>query len=109
MSTYAVFGMTRPKAIDMARKAVDRQLLKSNKHLPESKWSDLVAEKVEIIMASSRCVMLSEKFDAPEFAKDFRKLAQKVESRDLHIKAYCKTGMASLKTGRPIMHWVEHV
>lgn len=99
MSTYAVFGMTMDCAIKIARKNID-------KSVPESKWAETVAKEANEIMESRQCVMLSDKFDAPEFARDFKRLAMKSESRDLHIKAYCKTGERSEKTGRSLMHWI---
>lgn len=106
MSTYAVFGMTRPYAIDIARKVVNRQINNGRQFVPEPKCNQMVDEQADKVMASSKCVMLSEKFDAPRFAKDFKNLATKIESRDLHIKAYCKTGQTEMKTGKPKMHWV---
>lgn len=105
MSTYAVFGMTRPRAVDMARKSVNSLLDKSGKYVPESKWTEMVDEEADKIMKSNRSVMLSEKFDAPQFAEEYRLLARKIESQNLTIKAYCKTGR-NTKTGKPEMHWV---
>ena len=104
MSTYAVFGMTISHAKEMARKAVDRR--NSGKHVPESKWIEMVAAETEEIMKSTRISVLSNKFDAPFFAKQFKDLVAKNESRDLHIKAWCKSG-EQLKSGRDKMHWVS--
>lgn len=105
MSTYAVFGMTRPRAIKAARDALSKR--RNDKFIPELKWEKMVAEQADEIMQSRRCVMLSEKFDAPQFAGEFKAIARKTESRDLHVKAWCKTGERSEKTGRPKMHWVK--
>jgi len=104
MSTYAVFGMTRPRAVAMARKSVDR--LFDGLHVPESKWTKMVDKEANKIMKSSRSVMLSEKFDAPQFAEEFRSLARRIDSRHLTIKAYCKTGEKT-RTGKSKMHWVS--
>jgi len=106
MSTYAVFGMTKPRAIRAARDAMNKK--NPNKmFIPESQWEEMVSEKADEIMKSRRCVMLSEKFDAPQFAKEFNKLAKRIESRDLHIKAWCKAGYRNDKTGKEVMHWVS--
>jgi hypothetical protein len=99
MSTYAVFGMTRPRAVEMARKSI-------SDNVNEMAWNSLVNNKADEIMESRRCVMLSDKFDAPQFAEDYRNLARSIESRDLCIKAQCKTGDFT-KKGRPKMHWVS--
>ena len=66
MSTYAVFGMTRPRAIEMARKRVDQKF-----NGTEADWSERVALEAERIMKSSNRVMLSDKFDAPQFAREY--------------------------------------
>lgn len=89
----------------MARKSVNSLLDTLGEHVPESKWIEMVDEKTDKIMKSSRCVMLSEKFDAPQFAEEYRSLARKIDSRHLMIMAYCKTGQKT-KKGRPKMHWV---
>lgn len=99
MSTYAVFGMTRHHAIDMAKKIANK------KCVPESEWDELVNENANAVMQSRQIVRLSEKFDAPQFALDFRDIAKRSESRDLHIKAYCQADGKTL-TGKPKMHWV---
>ena len=105
MSTYAVFGMTRPQARVIAKRAVDKMIRKKKDCTPESDWLKLVDAEEIRIMESSQTVMLSDKFDAPQFVQDYRNLAARIESRDLHIKAWCKTG-EKLKSGRPKMHWV---
>ena len=102
MSTYAVWGMTRAAAIELAKKIADRQVSNSD----ESKWLKVVTIEASKIMASRKIVMLSEKYDAPNFAYDFKELAGRTESRDLHVKGYCRTGDHSPKTGKPKMHWV---
>jgi len=101
VSTYAVFGMTRPRAREIAKNRVDRKF-----NVTESKWNELVDLETDNIMKSRRSVMLSDKFDAPQFAKEYMELARHIESRDLHIKAQCKTG-AFTKKGRPKFHWVS--
>ncbi len=99
MSTYAVFGMTRPRAIDMARKSVAGCLV-------EAEWDTQVGLKVDEIMGSSRCVMLSDKYDAPQFAREYLELAKRIDSRDLHIKSQTKTGDFT-KKGTPKTTWTR--
>lgn len=107
MSTYAVFGMTRAAAKDLAKKSVDKDIQKAGKFVPESSWLKMVEAETDSIMKSSKVVMLSNKFDAPQFAQDFKRLAEKIESRSLHIKAYCQSQEKSVKTGKYKMHWVR--
>lgn len=104
MSTYAVFGMTRNRALEAARKTVDPS--KDGKVLPESEWLALVDEEADRIMQGTRVIQLSEKFDSPDVAQQFLELAKKAESRDLRIRAHNKTG-AHTKTGRPEVEWIE--
>lgn len=105
MSTYAVFGMTRHRALERAYK--DVPLMKKGEVLPVSAWLKLVNEKADEIMQASNTVQISEKFDAPHFAREFLELARRSESRDLHIKAYHDSGERNPKTGRPIMRWTR--
>lgn len=101
MSTYAVFGMTRHKALEMAKR--DTQ---DKSHETEAQWLARVQKAADDIMQSDQTTQLSEKFDSPQFAREFMELARKHESRHLQIKAWCKSGHRSEKTGREMMHWV---
>ena len=100
MSTYAVFGMTRYQAIDIARNIINKRCV------PESEWGALVSDEANAVMESRRIVRLSDKFDAPHFATDFKGIAERSESRDLHIKAFCQAAGETL-TGKLKMHWVD--
>ena len=106
MSTYAVFGMTRPRANEIAKRAVDKKLEKDGDKVPELKWLELVSKKCDEVMRSDRVVMLSERFDAPQFAREFKALAERLEHRDLIIKAHCPVHGEYTKTGKRKMHWV---
>ncbi len=105
MSTYAVFGMTRHRALESARKTIKPS--RNGKPLPQSEWLALVDKEADKIMAGTRCIQLSEKFDSPAFARDFLEIASRYESRNLHIKAYAKTGEIHPKTGREVRAWVS--
>ena len=113
MSTYAVFGMTRHRALEAARKTVETS--EKDKEtgawftVPESEWLARVEAKADKIMAGTRVIQLSEKFDAPQFARAFLDLASKYESRDLKIKAYRTSGERNPKTGRPVMYWDDQI
>lgn len=100
MSTYAVFGMTASAAREIAK----RELL--NKGLPHHDYDVRLKVKTEKIMQSDQVIMLSEKFDAPQFAKDFLELAKQGEHRHLHIKAYTQLSRDPV-TGRKKMHWIS--
>ena len=101
MSTYAVFGMTKGCALTMARETI---MLTGS--MSQAEWNTLVDKEVERVMQSELCVQLSDKFDAPQFAKDYISLARKVHSRDLHIKSWSKTGEYT-PTGRAKMAWSD--
>lgn len=110
MSTYAVFGMTRARAIEMARKSVKTWKKDPNDPrltvgLSEAEWEAAVQEQAEKTMAGTQCVQLSEKYDAPSFAFDYLALARKNGARGLHVKSYAKTGEKNPRTGEPIFEW----
>lgn len=110
MSTYAVFGMTRPRAVEMARKKVptsrpdekDRRVIIN---LTALEWEIAVQKEADVIFAGSQCVQLSDKYDAPHFAFDYLDLARKNGARGLHVKSYAKTGDKNPKTGKPVFEW----
>ena len=104
MSTYAIFGMTWPKAKEIAEKQVDRSAIKQKLIMTPSKRQEAIELKATEIMESDHTVRLSDLFDAPQFALDYRQLASRLEHRDLHMKAYHKTGEAS-RTGKEKRTW----
>lgn len=106
MSTYAVFGMTRPAATEIAKRTINRRIEEIGLFVSESHFWEMVQEESDKIMESGQSVKLSQAFDAPQFAKQYRDMARKLESRDLEIKAYCKSRETSPVTGRPKMHWI---
>jgi len=107
MSTYAVFGMTKHRAVELARKANEAWNKDEHRPMTPAEYDALVASEAAETMASTRCIQLSEKFDAPQFADEFMKLCAKTqESRSLHVKAYCLKEIDT-KTGRKVMHWKE--
>lgn len=111
MSTYAVFGMTRPRAVELARKKVktwkpDPNNRRETIDLSEEEWEVEVQKEADAIMAGVRTCQLSEKYDAPHFAFDYLRLAQKTTAcRGLHVKSYGKTGDKHPKTGKWILEW----
>jgi hypothetical protein len=105
MSTYAVFGMTRPHAIAIARKELDRRLEKRRKGpVSQPVYERAVRMRTLLIMRSTKIVQLSEKFDAPQFAEQFRDIAAKSESRNLQIKAQSR--YEDKVTKRPKLEWL---
>jgi hypothetical protein len=105
MSTYAVWGMTRHRAIQEAHESVPTH--EHMRPIEETEWQKRVGVYADNIMKGSRCIQLSEKFDAPQFASQFLEIARKSESRNLHIKAHCYTGEKDPKTGKEVKKWVE--
>lgn len=111
VSTYAVFGMTRPRAVELARKKVktwkpDPSDRRKQIDLDETGWEVEVQKEADAIMAGVQTVQLSEKYDAPHFAFDYLHLAQRTtDARGLHVKSYGKTGEKNPKTGKWILEW----
>jgi hypothetical protein len=86
MSTFAVFGMTRAAALEIAR-AKTPSVVK-NVIIPESEWTQRVEQTADAIMSGKRVKQLSAAFDAPQFAEDFLQIARRMEScRDMQVKA----------------------
>lgn len=108
MSTYAVFGMTMSRARENASKIVEPYNVKLRRQKTLDELTAEIAAKVDEIMASTRCVQVSDTFDAPQFADEFLRLTKLQQpSRSLHIKAHCFTGELDPKTKKPIRKWVE--
>ena len=105
MSTYAVFGMTSHAANVLARKKL---MQGPHAYAPEKEFERMVRDESNELMASTRITVLSDKYDAPQFAKDFLALAKKHEHRDLHIKAYSKVQNEQTPTGKQKMHWLAY-
>jgi hypothetical protein len=108
MSTYAVFGMTRLRAVEMARKKVPTTKRNSQgvyEGLSEKEWEVDVQAEADRIMAGSQTTQLSDKYDHPAPAFEYLKHAQAV-GRGLHVKAWTRDG-SNPKTGRPTFHWAE--
>lgn len=107
MSTYAVFGMTRARAVEMSRKTVKTYKRIDGKivNLNEAEWWAEVQKDADATMAGSKTVQLSDKYDAPHFAFDYLRLAQRTtDARGLHVKGYERTG-TNPRTGRPMFQW----
>lgn len=86
MTTYAVFGMTPHRALDIAR---DRTPIKG---LSEAEWWKRVQHKRDEIMASDEVAQLSCKYDAPQFAADYMDLARRYGGVRLHVLSHAQTG-----------------
>jgi hypothetical protein len=107
MSTFAVFGMTLDVATAEARKKTPavRKNVKAPggvEPVPEQEWLDLVAKKVEKIMAGSTVRQLSPLFDAQQYAEQFIALSRRtLKCRDLRIRS--KAQLLDAK-GKPVMN-----
>lgn len=107
MSTYAVFGMTRSRAVEDARRNTEAINHATKQQLTEAEWIAVCDKKADATMAGTHCVRLGDMFDAPQFAQQFLELCKRQEHRNLHIKAHTLTGETDPKTRRPIKKWVE--
>lgn len=110
MSTFAVFGMTKAKATADARKRVKTYDTIGGKvvNFPESEWLARVETEVEKTMAGERDVQLSEAFDAPEFARAYLDLCNRLErSRGLHVRYRKRSDHPDPKTGKHKYSWEE--
>ena len=107
MSTYAVFGMTRHRAREMAKKRtkIVRKVNGVFEQIPESEWLAKVDEETNKIMAGSQVAQLSDRFDSPDIARQFFDIARRADSRDLRIKAQNRTG--AIKKGRLQTEWID--
>lgn len=86
MSTFAVFGMTRAAAIEMARKKVPT--IQQNMVIPQEEWEKRVQATAEAIMRGDQIKQLSDAFDAPQFAQQWIDIALRGQAcRGLHIRA----------------------
>jgi hypothetical protein len=97
--------MTRHRAFEMAKRQIDREIDRKGKFVAEQEWLERVNARTDLIMNSDHTIQLSEKFDAPQFAREFLQIARKFESRHLHIKAHHKTD--EMKLGKPVLVWQD--
>lgn len=107
MSTFAVFGMTRPVAFAEAKKRTKgtRKNLQAPggvEQIPLDEWLALVEKKTEQIMGGGTVRQLSPLFDAPQYAEQFIELARKtVRCRDMRIRS--KAVLTDAK-GKPVIN-----
>lgn len=73
MSTFAVFGMTECFARQKARASTST--LVGGVDLTEGEWLEAVEQQTKKLMESTRMVRLSQPYDAPQFCRDFMRLA----------------------------------
>jgi len=96
MSTFAVFGVSKHKIMERARKKIPAVAYKNGPMLSESEWEAKVQAKVEEDFANpkARIVQISEKFDAPQFCAQFMKMCDSENFRNLEVrwKAPAKKG-----------------
>jgi hypothetical protein len=86
MSTFAVFGMTRAAAREIAKKKTPTVV--NNTLIPESEWLQRIEDAADSIMRGKRTKQLSAAFDAPQYADEFLCIARRMEmNRDLQVKA----------------------
>jgi hypothetical protein len=101
MSTYAVFGMARHRAVTKARDA-----LKPTHSESASEFEARVQLKAGEIMDGPETTQLSEKFDAPHFADEFFAIAKRDGARRLHIRVHCLKAIDKA-TNKKSYHWVN--
>lgn len=107
MSTFAVFGMTRPVAFAEAKKRIKgtRKNLQAPggvEQIPLAEWLAMVERKTEQIMGGGTVRQLSPLFDAPQYAEQFIELARKtLQCRDMKIRT--KAVLVDAK-GKPIIN-----
>lgn len=98
MSTFAVFGMTRSAALEIARAKTPAMV--KGVIIPESEWVQRAEETADTIMRGKRVKQLSTAYDAPQFADDFLHIALRMETcRDLVVKA---KQVVTDATGKPV-------
>jgi aspartate oxidase len=107
MSTFAVFGMTKSRAREEAKKLVDSYSAPKRRQKTLDEIRAEIDEKTGVVF-EARSVRLSDMFDAPQFAEEFLAAAKKEESRGLHIRAHVFTGEKDPKTKRPLKKWVDY-
>jgi hypothetical protein len=102
VSTYAVFGMSRPRAVEMARRSVPTEEGPAAyvRSLSEKEWESKVQSVADATMLSGKTVQLSDKFDAPQFAHEFLGAVR------LHVKLYCVSSFDP-KTHKPRYSWID--
>jgi hypothetical protein len=89
MSTFAVFGMSENWAREEARELTSTHKMENVKRLERTipEWEAAVEAHVAKIMAGKKCVRLSAKFDAPQYAQQFMDMARRsITCRDLRIR-----------------------
>lgn len=106
MSAFAVFGMTRPAAVVLARQRIARHAVRSiQDEMLEAQYEQAVADLADKIMQSSETAQLSDKFDAPQFAAEFKRLCERTtDYRDLQVMAYV-TLHGETPTGKKKHEW----
>ncbi|CAB3883814.1 hypothetical protein LMG26689_03622 [Achromobacter animicus] len=119
MSAFCVFGMTEPIARKAAAKAWEKQLTLMTKEVRDSLTaeyeSNWIAVKTEYFLAKAKPVQVSGGFDAPQFARDYITLAQRMHRTSrLQIMARGEKRDAngapviSKSTKKPVIGWVPH-
>ena len=108
MSTYAVFGMTRRRALEGVRARTEAVDYKTRKGISVEEWEARCQTEADQVMESARVIQLSEKFDAPQYAEQFLKIAEKEGGRSLQIRVHCWTGEFDPMTHKKIMKWVGY-
>ncbi|MBV2161445.1 MULTISPECIES: hypothetical protein [Achromobacter] len=119
MSAFCVFGMTEPIARKAAAKAWEKHLATMTKEvracLTDKDEADWIAVKTEYLLAKAKPVQVSGAFDAPQFARDYITLSQRMHRTSrLQIMARGEKRDAngapviSKATKKPMIGWVPH-
>ena len=95
MTTFAVFGMTPSRAVELAREEVpheEEQPDGSKVMLSIPEWELLVHDVAHRTYDSQRTVQLSRFFDTPQIARDFLRLAAQGGGRRLCVRSHHRVG-----------------
>ncbi|WP_123711625.1 hypothetical protein [Sinobacterium caligoides] len=100
MSAFAVFGVSRQLCLIKAKKAV------SSKNLTYEEWLKESELKAEAIYKQGRKVILSWRYDAPQFCDEFIKACDKDNYKDLEVRVLSIIG--TTKNGEEKISWERY-
>lgn len=100
MSTFAVFGMTAPRALQLARDDEWRKAKKEGEHVDSGELERRAKESAARMLEGVKVVQLSEFFDSPGPAEQFADLARRLHGgARLSIRVREKIKAPELRSG----------
>lgn len=112
MTAFCVYGVTRSRCLDQAKKKVDLKLVKTasgNRMMKEAEWEFSVGLAAAIIYTHAKAVAVSPRFDAPQFAREWMNIAKaKGELKEECLMALAPTGELHPKTREPFLKWAPY-